>query len=179
MTELNYRDIVNRSYKGQILIGVDPALARRFFTDTNHMAVRQQIGEPLFLERFLVNAAWLGEYACLLAGVIASVLALRWYSAIAIPLIVAGSLVLGGAASVGRQRLRGAIFLILVFSFLAYLFRGKGTAVVVWLVLLPLPYCFARLTYKLATVFLRLLSLRNQKVFELLHGKAIFPKEIE
>ena len=47
----------------------------------------------------------------------------------------------------------------------------------IWLVLLPLQYFFARLTYKLATVFLRLLSVRNEKAVNLLYDQGIFLKK--
>jgi hypothetical protein len=60
---------------------------------------------------------------------------------------------------------------------LAYYFKEKGTSMLVWLMLLPLPYFFIRLTYKLATMFLRSLSIRNEKAFNLLYGKRIFLEE--
>jgi len=77
----------------------------------------------------------------------------------------------------GKQKVGGAVFLVVICVFLAYYFRAKGTSMIVWLILLPFPYFFARLTYKLATIFLRCLSSRNGKAFNLLYGKGIFLKE--
>jgi len=68
---------------------------------------------------------------------------------------------------------------VVICALLAYYFRNKGIFTIVWLVLLSLPYFFARLTYKLATIFLRLLSVRNEKAFNLLLGKGIFLKEAQ
>lgn len=176
MVDINYQDFVKRAESGEILIGIEPALARKFFTDTDQSAIQQEIGESLFISRFFVKAVWLLEFVCLLVGIVASIIALGWYSAIAIPLMIVGFFVLGGMASVGTQKVGGAILLVVISISLAYYFRDKGIALVIWLVLLPLPYFFTRLTYKLSTFFLRALSLRNEKVFNLLYDKAIFLK---
>ncbi len=175
----DYQEFVQRAEKGKILIGAEPAVARKFFTDTDHSVIKEKIGEALFMERFFVRTCWLLEHVCLLAGIIASIIALKWYSIIAIPVMVLASFVLGGKASIGRQKIGGAVFLVVICALLAYYFRNKGIFTIVWLVLLSLPYFFARLTYKLATIFLRLLSVRNEKAFNLLLGKGIFLKEAQ
>ncbi|MCK4428146.1 MAG: hypothetical protein KAW16_06665 [candidate division Zixibacteria bacterium] len=177
MDTKNYQEFVERATKGKILIGVEPAVARKFFTDADHSYIKEKIGESLYVERFFVKTSWLLEFICLLAGTIASIFALKWYSVIAIPLMLMVSFALGGKASMGRQRIGGVVFLVTICILLAYYFRDKGTSMIVWLVLLPLPYFFARLTYKLATMFLRLLSVRNEKAFDLLYDRGIFLKE--
>lgn len=172
-----YQEFVKRAKNGEILIGVESAVARKFFTDTDHSVIKEKIGESLSRERFLVKTCWLLEFVWLLAGIIASIFALKWHSIIAIPGMLITSFVLGGKASMGRQKIEGAVFLVVICFLLAYYFRDKGVSMIVWLVLLPLPYFFARLTYKLATMFLRSLSVRNEKAFNLLYYKGIFLKE--
>lgn len=179
MDTKDYQEFVKRAEKGEIIIGVEPAIARKFFTDTDHSVIKEKIGEALFIERFFVKTCWLLEYICLLAGIIVSIFALKWYSIIAIPVMLIASFVLGGKASMGRQKIGGAVFLVVVCVLLVYYFRDKETSIIVWLVLLPLPYFFARLTYKLATLFLRLLSVRNEKAFNLLYDEGIFLKEMQ
>jgi hypothetical protein len=178
MDNISYQNIVKQAERGEILVGVEPALARKFFTDTSHKTIQQEIGEALYIERFSVKAVWVLEFISLLAAIITSVFALGWYSAIAIPLMIIGLFMLGGMASMGKQRMGGALSLVIICSILAYVFREKGTSLTLWLVLLPTPYFFARLTYKLATVFLRALSLRNERAFNLLRDKAIFLKKV-
>jgi len=177
MDTKDYQEFVKRAEKGEILIGVEPAVARKFFTNTDHSVIKEKIGESLFIEHFFVKTCWLLEFICLLAGIIASIFALKWYSIIAIPVMLTASFALGGKASMGRQKIGGAVFLVAICALLAYYFRDKGTSMIVWLVLLPLPYFFARMTYKLATIFLRLLSVRNEKAFNVLYGQGIFLKE--
>lgn len=174
---INYQEFVQRAEKGEILIGTEPAVARKLFTDTDRLAIKEKLGESLFIERFFVKMAWLLEFISLLGGIIASIFALKWYSIIAIPVMLIAFFVLGGKASIGRQKMGGALFLVVICALLAYEFRDKGAVMTAWLVLLPLPYFFARLTYKLATVFLRSLSVRNERAFNLLYGHGIFLKE--
>jgi len=172
-----HQEFVRQAKQGEILIGIEPAIAREFFTATNRSLIKDEIGESLFIKRLLVKTCWLLEPICLLAGILASIFALKWYSIIAIPIMLIAFFLLGGRASIGRQKIGGAVLLIIICVLLAYYFRDKGTPMIIWLVLLPLPNFFARLTYKLATMFLRLLSVKNEKVFNLLYEKGIFLKE--
>jgi len=173
----NYKEFTKQVEKDEIIMGVEPAVARRFFTDTNHSTIKEEIGEPLFLERFFVKTCWLLEFVCLLAGIIMSIFGLKYYSIIVIPIMLITFLFLGAKASIGRQKIGGAIFLLIISILLAYYFRENGIYIIIWIILLPLPYFFTRLTYKSSTMFLRLLSVRNEKAFNLLHNKGIFLKE--
>jgi hypothetical protein len=178
MCELNHKDIVEREAKGQILIEIEPAVARRFFTQAHHHILQQEIGEALFVERSLVKTfAWLSVLS-LLAGMIASVFAIKWYSVLAIPVMIFGWFILGAKASVGSQKLGGAFGLMLIGLILAYCVRDRGVVVTIWVILLPLPYFFDRLTYRSASVFLRSLSVRNERAFNLLYDKGVFLKEV-
>ncbi len=174
---MNYREFVQRAEKGEILIGVEPTVAREFFMGTDHSLVQNEIGEPLFVERFLVQLAFWLSYIFLLAGIIASIFALKWFGALAIPTMLTASFVLQGQASMGRHTLAAPLFLLFVGILLAYLFRESGPFMVVWLLLLPLPYLSVSVCYKLAILFLRALSLRNEKAFNLLIDEGIFIKE--
>ena len=70
MDTKNHQEFVKRAEKGEILIGVEPAVARKFFTSTDHSVIREKIGESLFIERFFVKTCWLLEFICLLAGIL-------------------------------------------------------------------------------------------------------------
>jgi len=177
MSTNNYQEFVKRAKEGDALIRVEPAGARKFFTDTTHSNIKDKVGESLLVERLFVKTCWLLGYACLIAAMIASIFALKWYSIIAMPVILIAFTLLSGEAYMGKQRILDTVFLMVICVSLAYYFRDKGTSMLVWLILLPLPYFFIRLTYKLATMFLRSLSIRNEKAFNLLYGKRIFLEE--
>ena len=169
---MDYQEFIKMANKGEP-IGVEPAEARKFFTNTDKALVKEKIGEPLSMQRFVVKMCYHLEHICLLASIIISIFALKWYSIIAIPIMFFFSFYLGGLASMGRQRVRGAIYLVIICYVNAYFFREYGIFMFVWLILLPLPYLFARLTYKLATIFVRSLSIRNEKAFNLLYDRVI------
>src|SRR4030042_97674 len=136
MVNTNYQEFVKQAGRGEMLIGIDPAVARKFFTDTDHKVIQQEIGEPLFIERFFVKTVWLFEFISLFAGAIASIFALGWYSAIVIPLMILGFFILGGKASMGAQRIGVAVSLVIICFFLAYYFSEKEIALILWLILL-------------------------------------------
>jgi len=178
MGEWTHEEIVKKEKNGEILIGIEPAVARRFFTDTDHDLVIEQIEEPIPIERFSVKSVWILEHIFLLVGIITSVFALHWFSIIAIPSMFVSFYILGGKASMGAQRMGGSIFGLLIFLFLAYYLKQYGLWMVIWLIALPLPYFFARLTYKLSTIFLRMLAIRNPLLFNLYYDSGIFIKEL-
>jgi len=109
----DYQEFVRQAEKGEILIGVEPAVAREFFTTIDHSVIKEKIGEALFIERFLVKTCWLLEFICLLAGIIVTIFAMKWYSIIIIPVMFMVDFILFAKASVGRQRIGSAIFLLL------------------------------------------------------------------
>lgn len=178
MWEINHEEIVRKEEKGEILIGIDPAVARQFFTETNHRDIQEEIGEPLFIERFFVKVFFYVSWLSLLAGVVVCVLAIKWYCTIAIPLMLVSGFILSGKASMGKQKLFFPFSLVIIASILAYFLKGRGIEVSIRITLLPLPYFFAQLTYKSATIFLRSLSIRNEKAFNLLYQKGIFLREV-
>ena len=177
MNTTNYQEFVKRVEKGDAAIRIEPAGARKFFTDTARSTIKEKVGESLLAECLFVKTCWLLGYACLIAAMIASIFAMKWYCIIAMPVILIAFTLLSGEAYMGKQRILDTVFLIVICVSLAYYFRDTGPSTLVWLVLLPLPYFFIRLTYKLATMFLRSLSMRNEKAFNLFYGKKIFLEE--
>ncbi len=177
LKNMNYQEFKDKANKNEILIGIEPAIARKFFTDTGHSIIKEKINEPLYLERFIVKLFFYLQFLTLLAVLILSIFALKWYSIIAIPIIILLFSILVGKASMGNQKIGGAILILLVFFILAYIFKDHGIYMMAWLILVPLPYFFARLTYKFATILLRLISLRNEKVYDLLINNGITIKE--
>jgi ABC-type multidrug transport system fused ATPase/permease subunit len=107
----DFNEFVKQAKNGEILIGVEPAVARRFFTDSDKNIIRQLIGESLSVKQFLVKLVWILEYVTLFVGIIVSIFAIHWYSFIAIPLMIVISFILGGKASAGAQRLGGGYYI--------------------------------------------------------------------
>ena len=165
----DYQEFCRRAQNGDILIVVDPAMARKFFDEINTSTLLKEIGEPLSKERFLVKMCGLIGLILLIGEIIISILALKWYSIIAIPFIVKAFTYIVEKSSLGRQNFISLFFIVAIFAWLAYYLKGVETFMVIWLILLPLPYFFSSLMYQLATIFLRSLVIRNEKAFYLLY----------
>jgi len=167
--ELTYQEFSELARSGRILVGIDPAVARKFYTNSDPRWLEEQLGESMWLERLTVKSFWLLDFGTLIAGIVITVLVLKWFSVIAVPLMVVAWFFLGGLASVGRQRLTGAFAAVAVCLLLGYLQRQS--AVGIWFSVLPWPYFFARLTYWTETRYLRALVVRNERAFRLLREK--------
>lgn len=179
----SYSDIREQVKQGDLLIGADPATARRVFT--NKATIEEITGEPvsieLNIEYFIITFLMLVELPSLLIGMIASIFAFKWYSLISIPLMAVSYIAfLGGFGlwfSGGGEKGRGGTFILLIVCLiLAYIFK-ENTAVVVWFIFLSLPYVSARLKYKLAVLFLLRLAMQNEKAFNILNNKGIYLRD--
>lgn len=173
---LSHSDFVKMAQSSCILIGIEPAVARRFFTATDPKLMRKEIGENLHAERLTVSTFLFLECTTLISGIIVSIFSLKWFSLITIPLMIGEFLLGGGMASVGRQQLTGAVAFVSCCLFAAYVLRA--TPFSVFFVVFPWPYFFARLTYWTATRYLRALVVRNKQAYELLYDKGVFVKWI-
>jgi len=174
-SEESHQEFVNRVNRGEILIGVDLAVGRRFLMRTPSVFLKETIGDSLSGERFWVNLLMVLGFLSLLGGIAASIFALKWYSLIAIPLMI----VVVCSTSLARNTIGFSVFLMAAAGLSIYLLRGKGAPMILWLVSLPLPHLFLTLMYKLTRNFLKRLVLRNEKAFNILLGTVIFLKRME
>lgn len=169
-TESN-NEYFKRVKKGEIHIDVDPALARKFFFDSDIETINEEIGEKLSIESLLVNLCGLVAPILLIVEIILSIIALKWYSIIAIPIMVKVFYDIIGKTAIGRQGFIGSLIFIIICVILACYFKDMETIMTVWLILLPLPFFVLNLMYTLASLFIHSLVLRNEKAFNLLKNK--------
>lgn len=173
----NYKEVVEKFADGKLLVGIDPATARKFFTDSSSRLLIEKTGEGLYIEKAIVWVCFVLDFVSLIFGIIFSLWAIKWYSIIAIPIMILAFFFLGAIASTGKNKSSAAIIGMIIGIVLAYSFHDQGFSMIAWLILVPLPYFFATLTYKLSTLFLRSAAINNEKLFRLLENKAIFLRE--
>ena len=64
---------LNEKYKnGEILIGVEPSTARKFFTDLDSEIVKKKSGEYFTKERLKVKIVWLLQFAIIIAAFVST-----------------------------------------------------------------------------------------------------------
>lgn len=172
-------DELNEKCKdGEILIGVEPSIARKFFTDSDAEIVKQNTGEYFAIERVKVKIIWLLQFATVLAAIVTSIFAINWYSFIYIPIILISWFFYMGRASIGNQSMLYVTLLILLSLILSFVFRDREIILIIWLILTSLPFYFARLTYKLSIKYLRAIVLKNESIFNLYFDKGFWIKTL-
>lgn len=178
MDEKEYQEIIRKAERGEVLIGVEPALARQFFTaSVSAQKIQEIVGEPLYFERYLVKTVWLLEPIFLFLNFIASIFLFKWYSVIIIPIIFAVLFLLISFASAGKQRIIFPMILLIIGFLTIYHFKGQSIWFKIWIVSMVATYFFAKLTYWLSVSLARLLACRNYKFFYQFLDKIIFLKE--
>ncbi|MDP3063063.1 MAG: hypothetical protein Q8O40_07625, partial [Chloroflexota bacterium] len=59
-SDVDFEDVVCRARSGRLLIGVDGAFARRFYTGVPVSVVKEHTNTSPYTEKGLVLAAWVG-----------------------------------------------------------------------------------------------------------------------
>jgi len=166
MNEDEYRNFVARASSGELLIGVDRTVARRFYTDIPVSRIEEETGEARYLEKMVVWFAFLGAPIALLASFVLSVLAFRWWAVLAIPLSVLVYFVYSGESSMPRRGMLG-ISILLALA-IGSLFTGFFTSLFVpwYLIAVVFALWALRLVYCAATAFLLAFCLGNHQALE-------------
>lgn len=168
MTEEEYELLIRKEGDGNLLIGIDRAFARRFYTDLPTAYVQLETGESPYVEKAIVNCFFVASPICLLIAAALAVWCFSWWSILIVPGIILTWLVYGASSSMGTSQI-GTISLMLIAALALLLFDPSSRWFSPFLVLLILAFWLNRFMYITATVFLRAFVLRNQKAFALVH----------
>ena len=168
MTDDEYRNLIATWRAGNVLIGIDRATARQFYTDASLHKIAEETGYAPYLQKFVVRSAFFTSYLALIGSFVLSVLAFGWYATLIIP----GSFFVYFVFTfLSSQPNRGMILIsfLLGLSVLG-LFMSLGISPVsswYFSVYLLALWC-SRFLYCASTTFLRMFVIRNKKAFELL-----------
>ncbi len=165
-------DFASRAYRGEIIIGIDPAFARRFFTDSSNADIEVRIGEPVYIERAVVMGSFVLEPLMLIVSIVAAVSTFGWWSLIVGPASVLAWFGYRSRSSAGRQHILGAL-LIVAMAVAAPQFIIMPRAVSLWLFAYAAALFLARWVYFSATKFLRAIVIRNEHAREMLQASLV------
>lgn len=166
MTEEEYKGFVAKVNSGEFLIGIDRAIARKFYTDISLVKIEEETGEAPYFEKMVVWFAFLAAPIALFASFALSVLAFRWWAIIAVPLSGVVYFWFSGQSSMpGRGMLGITILLALaVGSLFTEFFTSRFAPWYLFAVVFA--FWASRLVYCAATTLLRGFVLRNQRALE-------------
>jgi hypothetical protein len=158
MTSEEHREIVASEAEGRLLVGIDRASARQFFTQTDGSSMATITGEHLYAQIILVKTAVV--LANLLPFVAAglAVAAFGWWALLIGPATIVLCLFFFNTSRIGGVGLGfpASIFVAAAVSFFAAPLPAFARW---WLLALAAAIFFARFMYVAATVFLRHLVL--------------------
>ena len=177
MNELDHSTLVMRYKEGKLAFGMEPAHARRLFTDVNGEALIAKIGEDLRLERFLVVACIAISWWGYLISLPVAVWALGWWAVVAIPVATIIRFHHLASAGKGKQSLFFEV-IVLATAILVPPIAGWDTRIHLWLTALTASMLAARLIYFLSGRMVGTLVLRNPKAYDWL-SKDIRVQEVE
>lgn len=168
MTEPEYKAIVERIRSGSLLMGIDRASARQFFTDYPISEIEAKTGEPPYCEKGIVVGAFIFAPLALLISLILAIFAFKWWAILVIVASIGLFAFYYSISSVPTKTDMWLITLLLLAAIICHLMRVIPSLLISWyFIALFSSFWASRFLYSSATVFLRSFLLRNQAAFEL------------
>jgi len=178
MNESEYKTFVEQAYSGALLIGIDRAVARKFYTDIPLSKIEEETGEAPYFEKMVVWFAFLAAPLALLASFVLSAFAFHWWAALAIPLSIVFYFGFSGQSSMPRGGMLG-ISVLLALAVGSLFTSFFASPFVSWyFIAVTFSLWASRLLYNAATAFLRAFVLRNQRALEFI-GEHIHIRQAE
>lgn len=167
MNSEELQQIIAQENAGQVRIGVDRVLARRFFTNGSLAKIREHTGDAPTAEKAIVFSLWVTSFILLVGSVVVSFIAFAWWglaAALICPIVYfsfASMSVLGHTGLVG-------ISAVLVVALIAPIAGKLSVAAGLFIVLFVLSLWCIQFVYVASTSFYRVYALRSPKHYELL-----------
>jgi len=164
--DLNHSSIVDEIASGRVLMGVEPMIARRFYTNLKTSERQKLCGEKTAVEAILVKSCQVIEAVCLLVSLILVPFIIGWWTVLWAPLLLGSWFYGRGRASLGTTPAWPFLAVFITGVIGAVVFVSQGLLFSILLALIVSPVLFAKFSYMLSEIFLRRLVLRNEKAFQ-------------
>ncbi len=172
ITKEQYDEILKKQDAGEILLYIDTASFRKFFTEANNKKVKELIGESLNLESFIIKLIMFAlEPLSLIITFIASIFLFKWFAILIIPIVFFLWGFLKGQASIGKQKILLPLALLAIGIVIAFSYQEYGLWFKLFIIGLPATYFSSKLLYYLSARFGFMLIHRNYEFFKLFYEK--------
>lgn len=172
VTKEQYEEILKKQEKGEILLYIDTASFRRFFSEIDNKKVNELIGESLNKESFIIKfIMFVMEPLSLIITFIASFFLFKWFAILIIPIIFFLWGFLKGQASIGKQKILFPFALLAIGIFIAFFYQEYGLWFKLFIIGLPATYFSSKLLYYFSARFGFILIQRNYEFFKLFYEK--------
>ena len=164
--DLNHSSIIDEIASGKVLMGVEPMISRRFYTNLRTSERQKLCGEKVVAGAFLVRSCQVIEGICLLASLVFAPFIIGWWTVLLVPLLLWCWLYGRGQVSLGTMPVLPFFLVFIGGIIIAFARVSQGLLFPILLVLIVSPVLFAKCSYMLSEIFLRRLVLRNEKAFQ-------------
>ncbi|MBW8034754.1 MAG: hypothetical protein FVQ79_03645 [Planctomycetes bacterium] len=165
---MEHKELIKLEQQGKILIGVDRAMARKFYTDIPVSTINEETGEAPYFEKIIVWFAFLSGPIALISSIVLGFFAFKWWGVTCLVLCPVTFLVYSSLSARGDSKSIG-ITLLLFISVGVHFF---GNLNMFWVTLFVCVFLFSlwciRVLYCSATLLLRCFVIRNRRAFEYL-----------
>jgi len=168
MNTMDYTNLVKLEKQGKILIGVDRAMARKFYTDISMQKIREETGETPYLEKIIIWFAFLFGPISLLTSIVIGFLAFNWWGIISLLLCPIIYFAYSSSSVRGNSRMIGINILLLVSSGIHFLRVFDVPKITAFVIIFIFSLWLIRLLYCSSTFLLRNFVIRNKKAYQYL-----------
>jgi len=175
MTVDEHTALCREAREGKILIGVDRALARRFYSRVPIQKIEEDTGEALYMEKLTIVGAMMLSPTLLIVSMGLAAVAFQWWSALLIPIALFVWMGLSMTANKGGVK-QFPLTVLLALSIICYFARWLPPSYCNPLIAFAASIWLWRFIYTASTSFLRAFVLRNYKAFLLLEKDIYFKK---
>jgi hypothetical protein len=163
---MEHKEVIALEAQGKLLIGVDRAMARKFYTDIPISKIEEETGEAPYFEKAIIWFAFLFGPIALISSIIFGFVAFGWWGIICLVLCPIIYFMYSSSSVVGGSQLIGITVLLLISLAVHFLANFNFP----WITGFASTYLFSlwcvRLLYCSSTFLLRAFVLRNAKAFE-------------
>jgi hypothetical protein len=165
---MEHKEVIELEKQGKLLIGVDRAMARKFYTNIPISKIQEETGETPYFEKTIIWFAFLFGPIALITCIVLGFFAFSWWGISCMVLCPVAYFMYSSSSVLGDSKLTG-ITLLLFISIAIHFFGNLRTPWIsgfISIFLLSL-WC-ERLLYCASTFLLRAFVIRNARAFEFL-----------
>jgi hypothetical protein len=163
---VDHNDFIKLEEQGQLLIGIDRVMARKFYTDIPICEIEEQTGEAPYFEKAIIWFAFLSGPISLISSIFLLIFAIGWWGILGLVLFPVFYVMYSSCSVLGNSRLLGItilLFICVIFNFFAN-FNYPGITVAISVFIFSL-WC-VRLLYCSSSFLLRAFVIRNVRAYE-------------
>jgi len=165
---MEHKELIELEQQGKLLIGVDRAMARKFYTDILIATIEEKTGEAPYFEKMTVWFAFLFGPIALISSIVLGFLAFGWWGVICLLLCPIVYFTYSSSSVMGSSKLTGITILFLIAVGVHFFGNLNSPWVTGFAGVFLFSLWCIRLLYCSVTLLLRNFVIRNERAYDYL-----------